>query len=467
MKENIKLLFKKTFGVEPNSICEIAAHGSSRKYFRCSTEVVKVLAAYNSDKKENIAFIDFAKQLKHSGINVPAIIAVDEENDIYLLEDLGNTTLFDFISTANENEIVDIYSKIVRILPKIQIEAGRHFDYTNAYPRKAFDVQSLQWDLNYFKYYFLKLADIPFNEQELENDFEVLKNYLLDCDCEYLLYRDFQSRNIMLKDNYEIFFIDFQGARKGALQYDIASLLYDAKANLSPETREKLLNIYIEEVKKYKDIKEDDFRNRFYAYVYIRIMQAMGSYGYRGYFQKKEHFLKSIPFAIENIRYLENNINLPVDLPCMHGIFQQIITNEKLLSISKNNSILNVNIKSFSFKKGYPHDTSGNGGGFIFDCRALPNPGRYEEYKSLNGLDASVIEFLETKEEVKLFFESVCSLINQSCAEYQRRGFSNLSVYFGCTGGQHRSVFLAQKLANYLKNRENIKVNVQHIEQNQ
>ena len=195
-------------------------------------------------------------------------------------------------------------------------------------------------------------------------------------------------------------------------------------------------------------------------------MQAMGSYGYRGYFQKKEHFLKSIPFAIENIRYLEDNIKLPIELPCIHSIFQQIINNEKLLSISKNNSILNINIKSFSFKKGYPHDTSGNGGGFIFDCRALPNPGRYEEFKSLNGLDESVIEYLESKEEVSFFIENVRSLIEQSCKEYQRRGFSNLSVYFGCTGGQHRSVFLAQKLANYLKNKENIKVIVQHIEQN-
>lgn len=467
MKENIKDLFKKTFGVEPNSICEIAAHGSSRKYFRCQTEVVKVLAAYNGDKKENLAFIDFAKQLKAKGINVPAIIAVDEEKDIYLLEDLGNTTLFDFISSASENEILDIYSKIVRTLPKIQIEAGKGFDFTNAYPRKAFDLQSLQWDLNYFKYYFLKLADIPFNEQELENDFEVLENYLLNCNCDFLLYRDFQSRNIMLKDNYEIFFIDFQGARKGALQYDIASLLYDAKANLSPATREKLLAIYIEEVKKYIDINEEDFIAHFYAYVYIRIMQAMGSYGYRGYFQKKEHFLKSIPFAIENIRFLEENIKLPIELPALHNIFQQIITNEKLLSISKSNCVLNVNIKSFSYKKGYPHDTSGNGGGFVFDCRALPNPGRYEEYKSLNGLDKEVIDFLEEKEEVQEFFKNVCSLINQSCKEYQRRGFSNLSVYFGCTGGQHRSVFFAQKLANYLKNKENIKVITQHIEQNQ
>jgi RNase adaptor protein for sRNA GlmZ degradation len=196
-------------------------------------------------------------------------------------------------------------------------------------------------------------------------------------------------------------------------------------------------------------------------------MQAMGSYGYRGYFQKKEHFLKSIPFAIENIRFLEENIKLPIELPALHNIFQQIITNEKLLSISKSNCVLNVNIKSFSYKKGYPHDTSGNGGGFVFDCRALPNPGRYEEYKSLNGLDKEVIDFLEEKEEVQEFFKNVCSLINQSCKEYQRRGFSNLSVYFGCTGGQHRSVFFAQKLANYLKNKENIKVITQHIEQNQ
>lgn len=468
MISKIKDLFLKTFSSEIEKIEKISAHGSQREYFRCYCTKITCLAAFNENKLENIAFIDYAKQLSSNEIRVPEIYAQDIENNIYLLEDLGNVSLYDLIELEKKGEIdkgriEEYYYKVIESLPKIQIVAGKGFDYTNAYPRKAFDKQSISWDLNYFKYYFLKLSGIDFNEQELENDFEKFSNYLLSADCDYFLYRDFQSRNIMITDNQPAF-IDFQGGRKGALQYDLASLLFDGKADLKPEFREELLSKYITEAKKYINVNEKEFRSYFYAYVYIRIMQAMGAYGFRGYFERKEHFLKSIPFALKNLHYLEENINLDIDLPYLHKIFKEMINSEKLQSIAKQK--LKVTINSFSFKRGYPQDLSGNGGGFVFDCRAIHNPGRYEEFKNLNGRDKEVIEFLEKEDDAKLFFSNILGLVNNSIRTYLGRNFTNLSVSFGCTGGQHRSVFFAERLAKEISQNSDIDVVLNHLEQN-
>lgn len=468
MNLKIKNLFNKTFSCELESLTPIAAHGSSREYFRCFGGGMTCLAAYNDDKKENIAFLDYAYQLKAKGISVPKIYSEDIENGIYLLEDLGNTTLYDIIEKEKRGEVAfsevrDLYYKVIRELPKIQIEGGRDFDYSNAYPRKAFDSQSIAWDLSYFKYYFLKLSDIWFDEQELENDFKTLRDYLLSTDCSHFLYRDFQSRNIMIFDN-KPYFIDFQGGRKGALQYDLASLLFDAKADLSPCFREELLDLYISELKFYVEVDQKQFKEIFYAYVYIRIMQAMGAYGFRGYFEKKEHFLKSIPFALINLKWLEDNISLNVKLPELKRIFQKMISSKKLMDISSKKLL--VNIKSFSYKKGYPHDISGNGGGFVFDCRAIHNPGRYEQYKTLTGMDKEVIDFLDKEEDAKLFFENVLNLTTQSVDKYVERKFSSLMICFGCTGGQHRSVYFAEKLSKILLQNADIDVVLHHIEQN-
>lgn len=465
MERAIKELFYQTYGVQPNEMEALSAHGSARKYFRLKSATNSVIGAYNADEKENIVFVDYAKQLADRGLNVPKIIAVDLQRGVYLQEDLGDITLFQFIKTASEDDVRSVYTKIVKLLPRWQVEATKGFDYTNAYPRKKFDSQSIQWDLNYFKYYFLKLAEIPFEEEALEEDFAVLKDYLLDCDCEYFLYRDFQSRNIMLHKN-DIYFIDFQGARQGALQYDLASLLYDAKANLSQSLREELLEIYIEELSKYISVDRDEFINHFYAYVYIRIMQAMGSYGYRGYFQGKTHFLQSIPYALDNIAFLQKEKRLKLDLPCLNFVFSSMIESEKLKNVSNDNYHLTLNIKSFSFKKGYPHDTSGNGGGFVFDCRCLPNPGRYEQYKQMTGMDKEVIDYLEQEREVDAFFNNAKSMVLQSVEKYKERKFSNLSVYFGCTGGRHRSVYMAQRLAKELEKDAKLNIIIQHIEQN-
>ena len=267
----------------------------------------------------------------------------------------------------------------------------------------------------------------------------------------------------MVFDN-KPYFIDFQGGRKGALQYDLASLLFDAKADLSPEFREELLDLYVSELKHYVEVDEKEFKNVFYAYVYIRIMQAMGAYGFRGYFERKEHFLKSIPFALSNLKWLEDNIELGVQLPELHKVFKNMISSKKLTDVSSKNLL--VTIKSFSYKKGYPHDISGNGGGFVFDCRAIHNPGRYEEYKTLTGMDKEVIDFLEKEDDAKLFFENVLNLITQSVDKYLERKFSSLMICFGCTGGQHRSVYFAEKLSKILLQNPDIDVVLHHVEQN-
>lgn len=463
MKTKLSNLFLQTFLSTPKSIEEISAHGSNRKYFRIIADKINCIGVYNEDYKENEAFVSYAVQMKQNGINVPEIYAIDLKNNIYLQEDLGDETLFSFLQKNDIETALPIYEQILSHL--VSIQTMKNFDYSKAYPRKDFDVQSIAWDLNYFKYYFLKLADIPFNEQLLENDFKNLSNYLISAPNEYFLFRDFQSRNIMLRKN-KVYFIDFQGGRKGALQYDVASLLFDGKVKLSSQQREHLLNHYINEVSKKIDINKETFVQQFYAFCYIRIMQAMGAYGFRGYFQRKDSFLKSIPNALKNIAYLQQNTTLSISLPELNKVFQQMINSQKLLSLGTNKQKLTVTIKSFSYKKGYPMDISGNGGGFVFDCRALPNPGRLEEFKHLTGKDIEVINYLEEKEEVKYFFENVKNIVWQSVNKYLERGFTHLMLCFGCTGGQHRSVFFAEKIAKELSQNTDLNIVVKHIEQN-
>ena len=467
MIQDIKKLFHKTFNQDIEDIEEISAHGSSRKYFRCISKDYVVMAAYNDNLQENSAFIHYSQQLSLNQIKVPKVYSEDLDNNIYLIEDLGNTTLYDKIcefhnGKIDQEEIRNYYKQAISDLIRIQIIAGKDFDYTNAFPIKEFNSKAINWDLNYFKYYFLRLSNTPFNERELEEDFETFVSYVLNTDNNYFLFRDFQSRNIMVRDS-QLYYIDYQGGRKGFLQYDLASLLFDAKVRLSPDIREELLEYYIEELKKYKEVDINDFINRFYASVYLRIFQALGAYGYRGYFERKTHFLESIPYALSNLSYLQKNKKMPISLPYLNNIINSMIESDKLKEIHKTN--LTIDIKSFSFKKGYPYDASGNGGGYIFDCRAINNPGRYEEYKSLNGKDSEVIEFLEKQPETNEFFENTLSLVNQNINVYLKRGFTNLSVYYGCTGGQHRSVFFAEKLFKTLSKRQDINVVISHLEQ--
>ncbi|MBC8003969.1 MAG: phosphotransferase [Verrucomicrobia bacterium] len=474
MEQNIKAqlisLFEAHFKEEVILFELLPASGSYREYARMKGINHQVIGAYNQDIKENNAFFEFTRHFINKEIPVPHIYTISDDQRLYLQEDLGNTTLFDFLSHTRETEgfsdrIMNEYKKVLKELPRIQLVAGKDIDYKVCYPRMAFDKQSMMWDLNYFKYYFLKLAKIPFDEQALEDDFEVFSDYLLAADNNYFLYRDFQSRNIMLKDN-KVFFIDYQGGRKGALQYDLASLLYDAKADIPNQEREELLDFYLEELSKYKEVDRDKFTSLFDGYVLIRIMQAMGAYGFRGFFEKKKHFLKSIPYALKNLETLLAKSTIEVKLPELMKVLKEVCQSSFLKSLGKEKkSKLTVTIRSFSYKKGIPVDTSGNGGGFVFDCRAIHNPGRYTEYKQSTGKDTEVIQFLEEKSAMAEFLTPIITLISQSVEVYLKRGFTSLSVGFGCTGGQHRSVYAAEKMAEYLRNKYPVTVVLQHIEQ--
>jgi aminoglycoside/choline kinase family phosphotransferase len=446
--------------------------GSGRKIIRLSRGNQSAIGILYGVREENTAFIAFSRHFRRHGLPVPEIYASDLDHDAYLEEDLGDTTLFDFLSLNRsggsiDGPVVEVYRKVVAELPRFQIEAGRDLDYSACYPRGSFDRQSIDWDLNYFKYYFLRLAAIHFNEQALEDDFDRLTDLLLEAPGDYFLYRDFQSRNVMLR-GAQPYFVDYQGGRKGALQYDIASLLFDAKADLPPDLREQLLDAYLEALSRHIKLDRGAFLRYYYAFVYVRIMQALGAYGFRGFYERKPHFLQSVPYALKNIRWLLHHAKLPIELPTLMSAFQNMLASEKLQRLAPaaqpQTQNLLLRIFSFSFHHDLPKDDTGNGGGFIFDARSLPNPGREERFKQLTGKDAPVIDYLNQQEGVHQYLANVVSLVEASVASYQQRGFKNLMVSFGCTGGQHRSVFLAEHLARRLQSRSGVEAVVRHLE---
>src|SRR5215472_8063083 len=466
----LKRLFEERFGTPAERVQSLQGElgASGRKIVRLAGGKHRAIGILYGVREENNAFLAFSRHFLRHGLPVPEIYGEDLERGAYLEEDLGDTTLFEFLSRHRQGElvaaeVVETYRQVVELLPRFQVEAGRDLDYSVAYPCASFDRQSITWDINYFKYYFLRLAGIPFNEQALENDFWRLTEFLLSADCNYFLYRDFQSRNVMLPGGRP-HFLDYQGGRRGALQYDIASLLYDAKADLPPEVRQQLLDHYLDTLEQHAPITRQEFLHHYYAYVYVRIMQAMGAYGFRGFYERKAHFLQSVPYALKNIRWLLHNVTLPVPLPTLMDTFRNMLASEKLNSLAAEAENLVVRLFSFSFHRGLPRDESGNGGGFIFDGRSLPNPGREERFKHLTGKDAPVIEYLNQQESVHQFLASVFTLVDASVSNYQERGFKNLMVSFGCTGGQHRSVFLAEQLAKRLRGRPGIEVVVTHRE---
>ena len=454
----------------PTSCVPLAQSGSHRRYYRFTFgDNSTLIGAYNEDVTENRAFFEYTRFFAGKGLNVPTLIAVHEDEKHYLLNDLGTQTLYDKLCEVRKNggdfqEVMDDYRKVVAALPKFQMTAKEGLDMSVAYPRAAFDRQSMQWDLNYFKYYYLKMAYIPFNEQLLEDDYQRFMDYLLSVEDDFFLYRDFQSRNIMVYQD-DVWFIDYQGGRKGALQYDIASLLYDAKADLSPEIREELLECYLDNLSQYISVNRKQFKAYFNAFSLIRIMQAMGAYGYRGYFERKTHFLQSVPYAIRNMRYLLEQNALPNNLPELRRVLQTVV-DSYTEPIKENPDTLTVTVQSFSYKKGLPEDNSGNGGGFIFDCRALPNPGREKRYATFTGKDDCVKEYLEQYQEVETFVGHVCALVDMSVDNYLERKFTHLTVNFGCTGGQHRSVYFAERTAKHLQEKyPQIVVELRHREQ--
>jgi aminoglycoside/choline kinase family phosphotransferase len=477
--EVLKRLFEQHFHSPVERVQPLQGQlgGSGRKIVRLCSDKLSAIGILYDVREENVAFLEFSRHFRQHGLPVPEIYAEDINHGAYLEEDLGGTTLFEFLSDHRDGatiapEAVAVYRKVVAVLPRFQVEAGRDLNYKVCYPRASFDRQSITWDLNYFKYYFLRLAGISFNEQALEDDFSRLTKFLLSADRNYFLYRDFQSRNIMLRKvvGEDLpFFVDYQGGRKGALQYDIASLLYDAKADLPPDLRQQLLDHYLGSLDAFLDLDRAAFMQFYYGYVYVRIMQALGAYGFRGFYERKEHFLQSVPYALRNLRWLLHNVELPIALPTLMDAFQSMVASEKLqglTSVSGKTDKLTVRVFSFSFHRGLPQDDTGNGGGFVFDGRSLPNPGREERFKSLTGKDAPVIEYLDQQEAVHTFLDNAKSLVDASVGTYQRRDFKHLMVSFGCTGGQHRSVYLAEQLAKHLRSK-GVDVVVRHREQEQ
>jgi len=471
----LKRLFEQHYGFPPDEVKPLQGQlgGSGRAILRLGGQGIDAIGVVGPDRAENIAFLEFSKHFYSHGMPVPEIYAEDLSQGAYLEEDLGDTTLYEFLGAHRSGESIDpqaieAYRKVVAMLPRFQVIAGKDLNYKVCYPRSSFDRQSISWDLNYFKYYFLRLAGVPFNEQSLEHDFGKLTKLLLAADREYFLYRDFQSRNVMLRDG-EPFFLDYQGGRRGALQYDIASLLYDGKADLPPNVRLELLDHYLDCLGGLIDLKRDEFMEHYYAYVYVRILQALGAYGFRGFYERKAHFLQSVPYALKNLRWLAENVKLPIALPALMEALDAIASSEKLRGELQEPTApapagLTVRIFSFSFHHAAPTDETGNGGGFVFDARGLPNPGREERFRVLTGQDDAVIDYLSREESVGAFLSHATALVDETVAVYRRRGFSNLMVSFGCTGGQHRSVYLAEQLAKHLRDSIGVDVVVRHLE---
>jgi aminoglycoside/choline kinase family phosphotransferase len=468
-EHSLRELFGRRFGEAVTRLVPLRADGSDRKLFRLASPTRTAIGVANTDQHENRAFLEFSRHFKKCGLPVPEIYADDPDADVYLEEDLGDTTLFQFLTAQRTDdglsgETIALYRRTVEMLPRFQIEAGRTINYQACYPRFSFDRQSMRWDLNYFKYYFLRLAKIPFNEQALEDDFERFTDFLLAADRQFFLYRDFQSRNIMIRDG-QPFFIDYQGGRQGALQYDLASLLFDAKADLPFALRDELLQGYLEAASRLVPLNRDAFLAYYPGFVYIRIMQAMGAYGLRGFYERKPQFLASIPYAVRNLEFLLRTTELPVEIPELTQVWHRLAASSALRQFGTASLKLTVRIQSFSYKDGTPADDKGHGGGFVFDCRSLPNPGRYPQYAHLTGRDETVIAFLRSEPAVREFLGHVGALIGGAVENYQSRNFTDLLVAFGCTGGQHRSVYCAEWLAQHLRERFSIDVELRHLRQ--
>lgn len=461
---NIKLLLAKNEFPQPLEINRLKSSGSNRIYFRIDFKQkihAPILAAFNADIKENKAWHEFTQHFLSVGFAVPEIYAHDENFQYFLLQDLGDLTLFDQLKYLNQTEIFNYYKKVITDLINFQVDGIKGLNLEMAYPAKKFEQRSILWDLNYFKYYFIKTHELGFDENKLETEFQHFSKRLVLANTDFFQYRDFQARNIMINEN-KLFYIDFQGGRKGPLQYDLVSLLFQAKANLKQEIKDQLLDFYLEELEKKLPDQRIHFLEFYNDFIYFRLMQVLGAYGFRGLIQKKTHFLQSIPFAIENLKNTLENYSFPAGLPEMMMLLQKIVSLDKLYPLpATNQEILTVKINSFSFlKSGYPSDTSENGGGFVFDCRGLPNPGKIAELRNYSGLEKPVMMFFEKNDKMKHFLHPIFSLIDQSVESYLGRHFKNLQVNFGCTGGKHRSVYSAEQLKNHLSNKYRNKVNV-------
>jgi len=470
MKELISLFENYTGEKNPQCI-RLKGEGSNRQYFRLLSPSHSLIGVKGEIKAENEAFMALASHFEEKGLPFPKVLGVSDDRMYYIQQDLGDVSLFQYIqngiSSGNmSRQEKEMLIKTISLLPEIQFKGAEGLDFSVCYPQAGFDRQTIFWDLNYFKYSFLKVTGIPFSEPELEKDFERMSEVLLQTNTPTFLYRDFQSRNVMICNN-EPFFIDFQGGRKGPVFYDVASFLWQSKAHFSEGLREELLQAYLRSVRKYITIEESFFKTQLHQFVLFRMLQVLGAYGFRGLFERKAYFLESIPYAIQNLSALLQK-GYP-EYPYLSEVLRQLTQlpafQKKKETIPDPVSPLKVRVYSFSYKKGIPADESGNGGGYVFDCRAIHNPGKYEEYKALTGLDEPVIHFLEQDGEIFPFLENIYKLADSHIKRYMERGFTDLMFSFGCTGGQHRSVYAAQRTAEHIARKFGIEVHLIHREQ--
>lgn len=484
-------LFEECSGVRAESSVPLSSSGSNRKYFRISGGGKSLVGVAGTDVKENEAFVCMAGHFRSKGLRVPEVMAVSADGLYYLQEDLGDSSLFDAVAAGRESgnyspQEKSLLLETVSCLPEIQFKGAEGLDFSVCWPEPEFNRRMVMADLNYFKYCFLKATGLEFNEAALEKDFELLAEKLLEGHDYAFMYRDFQARNVMIHDG-KPYFIDFQGGKRGPVHYDVASFVWQARARYPEPFRDGLVQAYIDAAGQYARIDAGLFRRRLKLFVLFRTLQVLGAYGFRGLFERKPHFLRSIPYAMENLRGILEDppVGCPYLVPLLRLMAElpQFAMQEQGGADSGKNGMpgksvaqadaglqsgpLEVTVCSFSYKKGLPEDPSGNGGGYVFDCRALPNPGRYEYYRQFTGMDAEVVEFFRDKAEVPAFLGHAFSLADAHVERFIERGFTHLMICFGCTGGQHRSVYCAERTAEHLAGKHpGIRVTVVHREQN-
>ncbi len=468
--ENLFASWKKQ---KADRIEKLPQSGSDRTYFRIYLANETFIATYNLNVKENNTFVNFSNHFREKALPVPQVFCVNDEQTIYIQQDLGTESLLDKLEqNGHHHYAYELFQKSLKALASIQIKGDEGLNYDWCLTAKEFGKQAILSDLLYFKYYFLDTLRLPYDKQAMLDDFEALSTYLTFTEHKYFMFRDFQSRNIIVH-NDDVHFIDYQGGMKGALQYDVASLLWQAKAELSEEWKDGLLNYYIDEVEQLlnKPIDRNTFTSQYNGYVLIRLLQVMGAYGFRGLFERKAHFLASIPLALRNIKFFIENKRIGIATPEFDRMLKLMVSDEvmqRFLPVQANEQTpLVIKINSFSYKKGIPTDPSENGGGFMFDMRGILNPGRFDEYKCLSGKDKTVQDFLEQRTKMNEFLNSVWDLVDITVEDYLKRGFTDLMINFGCTGGQHRSVYAAEQTARHLRNKYKVKVVLEHTnEQN-
>lgn len=463
--KKLRSLFKTYTGEAVRTVTELTSSGSNRRYFRMEGSKGTLIGTLGSCKDENKAFIDIARHFAQQGLAVPRVYAHSKDFSCYIQQDLGDLTLYQAVEKGREKgsyspEEKALLHKAMEALPTIQFEGARRLDFSVCYPQPDFDRRMVSFDLNYFKYCFLKATGLDFSEIRLENDFQNLSGVLLKNTSDTFLYRDFQARNVMLVDGTP-YFIDFQGGRRGPVYYDVASFAWQARARYSDELKESLIQTYLQALKQYVSIEEKEFHEQLRHFVLFRTLQVLGAYGFRGYFEKKPHFLQSVPFAIDNLRKL---LREPFrEYPYLSSLLLEL-TNMRQYAEMDREKKLQVSVCSFAYKKGIPIDQSGNGGGYVFDCRGLENPGKFEHYRHFTGEDPQVIAFMEEAGEVTAFLDNAYALMDKHVQRYMERKFTHLMCCFGCTGGQHRSVYCARHMAEYLAKKYDINVHLYHRE---